>query len=202
MSRLSPDNVILGLLATKPCHGYQLLEHFRAPGELGRIWHLSTSQLYSILKRLEKRGLVIGQKMESDDAPTRTEYQLSETGHERLHQWMHEKTPSASTRRIRTEFLSRLVIARLLNIPIPPIIQHQIATCQERQADILIMRDQVGDGIGFLSLDLLVSELTAILQWINRCHNMLTKPKDDATEGNGYLQNDRYADSGHGDGGE
>ena len=182
MSRISPDNVILGLLATKQCHGYQLLEHFRGSGDLGQVWHLSTSQLYSILKRLEQSGLVIGQRMESDVAPARTEYQLSATGRDRLQQWLQEKKPSASTRHIRTEFLSRLYIACLLDIPIALIIQHQTTMCQERQADMEMKRDQVRDGVGFLSLDLIVSELAAILQWINRCHLMLIKANDAAAE--------------------
>ncbi len=178
MSRLSPDDVILGLLAVKPCHGYQLLEYFRAPADLGQVWHLNTSQLYSILKRLEQNNFVTGKKMESDTAPSRTEYQLTEAGSKHLYQWLHEQNPSASTRRIRTEFLSRLYIANLLDIPIEPIIQSQINTCLERKDDIMTMRNQIGEGIGFMSLDLIISELETILQWINRCHLILTNAED------------------------
>ena len=178
MSRLSPDDVILGLLAAKPCHGYQLLEYFRAPAELGQVWHLNTSQLYSILKRLEQNNFVTGKKMESDTAPSRTEYQLTEAGSKHLYQWLHEQNPSASTRHIRTQFLSRLYIARLLDISATAIIQQQTKTCQQRKTDILTMRDQLEDGIGFLSLDLIISELETILQWIDRCHLALTEAED------------------------
>jgi DNA-binding PadR family transcriptional regulator len=178
MSRLSPDDVILGLLAAKPCHGYQLLEYFRTPADLGQVWHLNTSQLYSILKRLEQNNFVTGKKMESHTAPSRTEYQLTEAGSKHLYQWLNEQNPSASTRHIRTQFMSRLYIARLLDISTTAIIQQQIRTCQERRTDILTMRDQLRDGVGFLSLDLIISELETILQWIDRCHLALTEAED------------------------
>ena len=174
MSRLSPDDVLLGLLAAKPCHGYQLLEHFRIPGQLGLVWHLSTSQLYAILKRLELGDFVSGREVASDDAPPRTEYQLTGIGRDRLVTWLHEPTPSASTRQIRTEFLSRLYIAHLLDIPIDPIIQRQKATCQQRKNTLVAARTETEPGIGLLSLDLLVAELEVILQWIDHCGTNVT----------------------------
>jgi len=161
-----------------------LLEHFRAPGELGQVWHLSTSQLYAILKRLELGDFVIGRELISNDAPPRTEYQITEMGRERLNTWLHEKNPSASTRRIRTEFLSRLYIARLLDIPTVPIIQDQRTTCKERLETLLAMRGQAGTNIGFLSLDLSISEMENILRWIDRCSAAL------AGENGGVVESD------------
>ncbi|NJL53976.1 PadR family transcriptional regulator [bacterium] len=60
MTQLVPDEVILGLLAVEACHGYQLLDHFRSPAALGRVWNLSTSQLYAVLKRLDRLGYIAG----------------------------------------------------------------------------------------------------------------------------------------------
>ena len=187
MSRISPDDVVLGLLAANPAHGYQLLEHFRAPHQLGKVWHLSTSQLYAILKRLEQGDYVIGREILSSDAPTRTEYQLAESGRNRLDTWLHDPNPSASTRHIRTEFLSRLYIAHLLRIPVRPIIQRQKAACWEQKSALVAARQQVETGIGALSLDLLVSELDVILQWIDRCEAHLTghRTAEDAPESTG-----------------
>ncbi len=173
MSRLSPDDVLLGLLTNEDSHGYQLLEHFRAPEKLGRVWHLSVSQLYAILKRLEQKDFIQGREVESEDAPPRTVYRLTEAGRVRFDCWLHKENPSASTRRIRTEFLSRLYIARLLNLPVAPIIKHQKAACQQHQKTLIEKRDQTVSGTGYLSLDLLVSELGAILQWLDRCESNL-----------------------------
>ncbi len=35
MAKLSPDDVLLGLLAVERAHDYQLLEHFRRPEQRG-----------------------------------------------------------------------------------------------------------------------------------------------------------------------
>src|SRR5689334_11085276 len=105
MSQLTPDDVLLGLLAVSPQHGYQLLETFRDPNQLGEVWHLSTSQLYAVLKRLETQGLIVGREVASTDAPTRTEYSLTEAGQRRVREWL-DTEPYASVRRVRVDFLS------------------------------------------------------------------------------------------------
>jgi DNA-binding PadR family transcriptional regulator len=173
MSRLSPDNVILGLLAVEPGHGYQLLEHFRAPDRLGQIWHLSTSQLYAILKRLEKNGLIAGRCVESEDAPARTEYRLTDTGEQQFDAWLHVERPSASTRRIRTEFLSRLYLARLLDVPADPFIERQRASCRRHLKALVAGQKQAEPGVGLLALELVIAETEVILRWIDRCEVLI-----------------------------
>ena len=42
-----------GIVAARARHGYQLIDCFRDTAQLGRVWDLSTSQLYAVLKRLE-----------------------------------------------------------------------------------------------------------------------------------------------------
>ena len=63
MSSITPDETILGLLAVRARHGYELLDCFRDPSQLGEVWKLSTSQIYAVLKRLESQGLTEGQKL-------------------------------------------------------------------------------------------------------------------------------------------
>ena len=60
MSTLTPDETILGLIAIQTCYGYELIETFRSSSELGDIWKMSTSQIYAVLKRLERVGLIDG----------------------------------------------------------------------------------------------------------------------------------------------
>ena len=55
---LSPEFALLGLLAIKPAHGYDLYQQLIT--DLGQVWHLSQSQAYAILKRLETRGDIFG----------------------------------------------------------------------------------------------------------------------------------------------
>lgn len=174
MSKISPDNVFLGLLAAQSCHGYQLLDHFRDANRLSSVWNLSTSQLYSILKRLENKEFIDGREEESIDAPMRTVYWLTDKGKTRLDSWLSEPHPSASTRAIRTEFLSRLYICRLLKRPTQDIIDMQKASCESHRKDLVQERDTLSSGAGYLSLDLRVREMTLIIGWLEIAETMFT----------------------------
>ncbi len=176
MNKISPDEVVLGLLAEQPCHGYQLLAHFRESA-LGPIWKLSTSHLYTILKRLERRGEINGRETGGEHAPIRTEYWLTTTGKKRLRRWLSEQNPSPSTRHIRTAFLSRLYVAQLIGEPVEPIVEAQKRSCQSYQRALLAMQQQTDLSIERLSLDLLASELGAIIEWFDRCESILTTAK-------------------------
>ncbi len=169
MISLTPDETLLGLLAAEARHGYQLIECFRDPAQLGNVWSLSTSQLYAVLKRLAAQGLISGETVASPDAPTRTEYQLTPAGIQRLEDWLTETEPSASVRRVRVEFLSRLYIARLLNLPTLDIVRWQKESCRRRRAARAVDRDCLAPGVGRLALELEIAQLDAIMQWIDRC---------------------------------
>ncbi|GAB4519373.1 MAG: hypothetical protein OHK0046_28130 [Anaerolineae bacterium] len=176
MTTLSPDETILGLIAIQTCHGYELVESFRNPDILGGVWKMSTSQVYAVLKRLERDALITGRMVASNNAPNRTEYQLTEAGRVCLLAWLDEPTPSASIRRVRVEFLSRLYIARQLNIPTIPIVLRQKAACTTERAALLQEREQKQAGIAYLAHELVIAQLDALLHWIERCELL---PKDD-----------------------
>ncbi len=169
MRQITPDETLLGLLAAQARHGYELQECFRDPAQLGQVWNLSTSQLYAVLKRLEQNGLTIGCITQTVDAPPRTEYTLTEIGMKRLEAWLQEENPSASVQCVRVEFLSRLYIARLLNIPTIGIVERQKRACSEKRRELVALHDESQPGIGLLTLELVIAQLDAIAQWIDRC---------------------------------
>lgn len=176
MLKLTPDDTLLGLLAAHSQHGYQLLDAFRDPQQLGRVWYVSTSQLYAVLKRLEQQDLIAGHQVASADAPTRTEYSLTEAGHARLSAWLDEPDPSSSLRRIRVEFLSRLYIATLLGCPTAPIITRQRATCERRLEGLIAKREEQVQGVGDLALEMVIAQLAAIVGWLGACDRALDPP--------------------------
>jgi DNA-binding PadR family transcriptional regulator len=178
VTTLTPDNTLLGLLAVQKQHGYQLLETFRDPAQLGCVWNLSMSQLYAVLKRLDDQSYIQGHEIASAAAPTRTEYILTEQGHDRLYAWLHNSNPSASIRSVRVEFLSRLFIARLLNLPTIDLIHRQKEACRQKRALLITQQSTAQPGIGYLSIDLQIAQLDAILNWIDRCE-MTPHDRDD-----------------------
>jgi DNA-binding PadR family transcriptional regulator len=177
MRTLVPDEVILGLLVAQPQHGYELLDRFRSPDHLGRIWTMSTSQLYAVLKRLEQKGLITGQQVESSAAPPRIEYTVTDAGLKRLEAWLNEPRPSTSIHRIRVVFLSRLYIASLLGIPPDDIIRHQRTVCLVQRDRLLKERQQSASAVETLTLDFVLGQLDAALQWLEHCEteNPLTQ---------------------------
>lgn len=172
MASLTPDETILGLLAAQSRHGYDLLEYFRSSQHLGRVWNLSTSQIYAVLKRLQREGWLVGRELISANAPARTEYALTEAGKERLLAWLYESQPSASIRRIRVEFLSRLYIAQQLNLVIEPIVRCQREACQRQHRELAAARRDAESGMDVLALDLNISQIEAVIGWIERCEEL------------------------------
>ena len=93
-----------------PSHGYDLHQKFIT--ELGYVWHLSQSQAYAILKRLENRGDISVQVVEQDKLPDRQMLRISPEGRRRFMDWL-EKGCGSNARSIRLEFLTRLYFSNL-----------------------------------------------------------------------------------------
>jgi len=167
MSLPTPDETLLGLLATRISHGYDLLEAFRLPTELGRVWTMGSSQIYAVLKRLERDGLILGQPTPGEVYAPRIEYTLTEAGHHRLAVWLDEPYPSPSVRRVRVEFLSRLYIAKRLGRPTVAIIHHQRAACA-RDLERLQQEGTTSE-IESLALALQIRQLEAVIGWLDLC---------------------------------
>jgi DNA-binding PadR family transcriptional regulator len=107
-SDLQPEYVVLGLLIQQPSHGYEL--HRRLRAEFRMLWRIPQNQLYSLLKRLEARGDIIGEAARSAGGPPRWRYTVTRRGRSRFRRWLKRPTPP-SARALRVAFLTRLGFA-------------------------------------------------------------------------------------------
>jgi DNA-binding PadR family transcriptional regulator len=107
---LSPEFALLGFLISEPRHGYDL--HQRFTSELGNVWHLSQSQAYAILKRLENRGDIATRLVEQDKLPARQMLRITAAGRWHFMDWL-ENGCGSNARSIRLEFLTRLYFSNL-----------------------------------------------------------------------------------------
>jgi DNA-binding PadR family transcriptional regulator len=180
MNEPVPDEVLLGLIQARPAHGYDLLARFRSPAHLGRIWTLSTSQLYAVLKRLEGAGDIIGQTIRAPDAPPRTVYTITPAGRRRLMAWLEEADLPTGMRHIRVLFLSRLYIASLLGHPTGNIVAHQRAACTAQRQRLAARRTETPSAVEGLTLDFVLGQLDAALAWLARCETRLPLAVDSA----------------------
>jgi DNA-binding PadR family transcriptional regulator len=170
---ISPEFALLGFLYESPSHGYDL--HQRLATELGFVWHISQSQTYNILNRLERRWDISSRLLEQEKLPPRQVLQLTRQGRERFKKWLDSPT-GYSVRAIRLEFLTRLYFAQKISPKkIPTMLVQQsdeinatITRLELSQADL--PADQT---FNRLSLRLRIQQLHSALDWINECRKEL-----------------------------
>lgn len=100
------DYAVLGLLRLSPRHGYDLVGEFDAEAELGDALRVDLSNLYAALKRLERRGLIVGVVERSGTRPPRHVYHLTPVGEAEFERWLIE--PVRHNRDIRLDFVLKL----------------------------------------------------------------------------------------------
>jgi len=108
----STEFALLGTLMSGPMHGYEILRFFNE--ELGSTWHISTSQLYALLKKLENEGLLSSSVEVQETRPSRRVFSLSQEGKKVFLEWLH--SPTEHARDLRIEFLTKLFFIEHLSI--------------------------------------------------------------------------------------
>ena len=163
---VSPEYALLGFLIAGPSHGYDL--HQRFTEQLGHVWHLSQSQAYAILKRLESRGDISARLIEQDKLPARQILHITGSGRSRFFAWL-EKGIGTTSRSIRLEFLTRLFFAQLHRPERIALIYHaQYAEIEATVARLESLLVQLPPGQVFnqLSLDLRLQQMKLIQHWM------------------------------------
>ncbi|HYN88139.1 MAG TPA: PadR family transcriptional regulator [Ardenticatenaceae bacterium] len=103
-------HAILGLLAQRPMHGYEIDSEFEQG--LRRICHVNISQIYAYLKNLEDRGWVRYETVLQERNPAKKVYHLTEEGQAELMHWLSH--PVEAERQIRDDFLTKLFFCQHL----------------------------------------------------------------------------------------
>ena len=168
-SNLSPEFALLGLLAQQPAHGYEL--HQRLTTDLGQVWHISLSQAYNILNRLEAQGFIAGAVQEQEKLPDRRRFRLTPAGRRRFEAWLHS-TSGCSVRAIRVEFTTRLYFCNTLGPAASrTLVETQIAETRACLAHLQTMlNDLPEDGVfNRMGLELRVRQLGSVVEWLREC---------------------------------
>lgn len=173
-SDLSPEHVLLGLLDPHPAHGYEL--HLRLGRDLGGLWHLSQSQVYGTLRRLEGRGWIVGTPQPQQHLPDRRLLRLTPVGRRRFRTWLHTPTAS-SVRALRVEFPTRLYFAARLG----PAAMLRLLDDQVRSVELGLRHldgaraSAAENTFADLALDLKVRQLASVLPWLDECRRRLVE---------------------------
>ncbi|MDH4162588.1 MAG: PadR family transcriptional regulator [Nitrospirota bacterium] len=102
---MSVKYAMLGILAKKDLHGYELKSRFDE--KVGEFWSLNYGQIYTTLDRLEKEDLVTHDRQTQDRRPDRKIYSITRKGRKELDEWL--TAPVNRVRALRDEFFVKLV---------------------------------------------------------------------------------------------
>jgi len=176
---MSVRHAILGLLAQRPRHGYELRAAFEAVVGGDENWDVKPAQIYTTLERLEQVRLVectsdLGEGAE----PSRRVYAITPDGHEVLKDWFRNGiTPEHQ----RDEFFVKLMVGLVTGQADPGrLIQTQrshlfqelhAATTQRDRYDPKVEMAQI------LLLDKSIMHLEADLRWLDITEQRLEQVK-------------------------
>ncbi len=105
---MSVRNAILGLLAQRPRHGYDLRASFEALIGGAQNWEVKPAQIYTTLARLEDGGLVRQTAVVQDGGPEKRIYDITEAGRIELDCWFNGPVAGEPQ---RDEFYLKLMLS-------------------------------------------------------------------------------------------
>jgi DNA-binding PadR family transcriptional regulator len=164
---MSVRNAILGLLAHRPRHGYELHDAFEAVVGGEQNWDVKPAQIYSTLSRLEKQGLVVEEGVEQDGGPEKRIYSLTKAGLVELQEWF---AGPALTDHRRDEFFLKLMLSLSVDDGDPrKLIYVQRAALYKELHAVTTQRSRLNPKSALaylLLLDQAVMRLEADLRWL------------------------------------
>lgn len=181
---LSPEYAVLGFLYCEPMHGYDL--HRKLGADLGYVWHVSQSEAYAILKRLEAQGHLAAEAIPQQKLPPRQLLRITPAGRERFAAWLH--TPSGgSARAIRMEFLTRLYFTQRTEPEnTPSLFDLQRAEIEKHIQRLETAQHALPPNQIFnrMSLDMRIRQLHLTHTWLTDCQTEFATPPHTDLTGN------------------
>ncbi len=165
---MSVRHAILGLLAQRPRHGYELRAAFEALVGGEGNWEVKPAQIYTTLARLEQGGLVIEEGVEQAAGPEKRIYALTHPGRRALQEWF---ASSIEPEHQHDEFFLKLMIALVSGVADPyRLIQVQRMQLYQELHDLTDHRMQADPDrelAGILLYDKAIMHVEADLRWLD-----------------------------------
>ena len=93
---MSLKHAILGFLSFTPLSGYDLKKAF--DNSVQHFWPANQSQIYRTLAELDEQGFVDKEIIARDERLDMKIYNITEAGHNELHQWLSTPLPEKDDR--------------------------------------------------------------------------------------------------------
>ncbi len=183
---MSVKYALLGILAERPCHGYDLKRAFDE--KLGDLWNLNYGQIYTTLDRLHADGLVDCDTVAQHDKADRKIYRITGAGLAEFRDW-RTRPVKFEPRILRDELFVKLMFMEDDDVDaVLSLIQAQHSVCLaymmkltnrkfnieqdgrralQQEADLLkrrrIERERL---IGMLLIDVALQHAEADIRWL------------------------------------
>jgi DNA-binding PadR family transcriptional regulator len=171
---MSVRNALLGLLAQKPRHGYELHAAFQAVIGGQENWNVKRAQIYTTLSRLEESGLVAQDSIEQDGGPEKRIYVITRPGLVELEEWFKN---SVEPEHQRDEFFLKLMLSLVVEQINPyQVIQRQRAKLYQELHNLTKRRSGSNaktELARILLFDKAIMHLEADLRWLDMIEGRL-----------------------------
>lgn len=173
---MSVRHAVLGLLAQRPRHGYELHAAFEAVVGGAQNWDVKPAQIYTTLARLEESGLVIENGVAQDSGPEKRVYAITNAGRSALTEWYQE---AVAREHQRDEFFIKLMLCFVTGANDPQqVIQTQRAKLYQDLHTVTVQRTRLNpryELAKILLLDKTIMHLEADLRWLEMMQARLSE---------------------------
>jgi PadR family transcriptional regulator, regulatory protein AphA len=172
---LAMEHALLGFLAQRPMHAYEMHQTLKDAHALGLVWHLKQSQLYALLA-LEDAGYIATVTELQGTRPPRKIMHLTRAGQDAFRHWL--RTPVEHGRDFRQEFLAKLYFAQEDDPgTIAELAENQRFVCLDWLADLEARAAEAEPrSYDWLVLQFRIGQMQAILAWLDTCLATLVDP--------------------------
>lgn len=169
--KLSPEYALLGVLMAGPKHGYEVY-HFIS-SNMEQFWHLSMSQIYALLKRMERDGIVIAKEERQDNRPVKKIFYITSPGKKRFLAWVF--SPVNHVRNLRIEFMAKLFFIHELRLGgASAIIHKQLTIVEEKLRLMRHSQEKSMDEFQRVIHSFKIAQTTAAMNWLRECKTMFS----------------------------
>ena len=159
----STKYAILGALMPGPKHGYEILQFLVS--RLEPTWHISSSQLYLLLRKLEAERLLHSNVETQASRPSKRVFLLTPAGRKAFLEWI--RSPTEHVRDLRIEFLARLFFFNWLSLNGGDnLIEAQIKVLKQIGEKISQKQSREKDPYNKLVLGFKIATLEAWIKWL------------------------------------
>lgn len=164
---MSVRHALLGLLAQRPRHGYELHAAFEAVVGGEATWDVKPAQVYTTLLRLEESGLVREDSVTQDGGPEKRIYEITEAGRDALADWYGS---GVEVEHQRDEFFVKLMLSLATGEADPyQVIWAQRSRLYQDLHDLMIRRGDADPRTALAQILLLekaIMHVEADLRWL------------------------------------